>query len=218
MSFSEYFPIFNKLTNEEQSTLINNATLRKIPKGTLLHNGSDDCLGLLLVKKGQLRAYIYSDEGREVTVYRLFERDMCIFSASCMLRSIQFDITIKAEKDTEAWLIPPDVYKKLMDNSVVIANYTNEIMGERFTSVMWLVEQIMFKSFDKRLASFLVDECSIEESAVLKITHEQIASHLGTAREVVTRMLKYFQNEGVVKLTRGAIEIINMEKLNELSE
>lgn len=218
MSFSEYFPIFNKLTNEEQSTLINNATLRKIPKGTLLHNGSDDCLGLLLVKKGQLRAYIYSDEGREVTVYRLFERDMCIFSASCMLRSIQFDITIKAEKDTEAWLIPPDVYKKLMDNSAVIANYTNEIMGERFTSVMWLVEQIMFKSFDKRLASFLVDECSIEESEVLKITHEQIASHLGTAREVVTRMLKYFQNEGVVKLTRGAIEIINMEKLNELSE
>lgn len=218
MSFSEYFPIFNKLTNEEQSTLINNATLRKIPKGTLLHNGSDDCLGLLLVKKGQLRAYIYSDEGREVTVYRLFERDMCIFSASCMLRSIQFDITIKAEKDTEAWLIPPDVYKKLMDNSALIANYTNEIMGERFTSVMWLVEQIMFKSFDKRLASFLVDECSIEESEVLKITHEQIASHLGTAREVVTRMLKYFQNEGVVKLTRGAIEIINMEKLNELSE
>lgn len=218
MSFSEYFPIFNKLTNEEQSILINNATLRKIPKGTLLHNGSDDCLGLLLVKKGQLRAYIYSDEGREITVYRLFERDMCIFSASCMLRSIQFDITIKAEKDTEAWLIPPDVYKKLMDNSAVIANYTNEIMGERFTSVMWLVEQIMFKSFDKRLATFLVDECSIEETSVLKTTHEQIASHLGTAREVVTRMLKYFQNEGIVKLTRGSIEILDMEKLNELSE
>lgn len=218
MSFSEYFPIFNKLTNEEQSTFINNATLRKIPKGTLLHNGSDDCLGLLLVRSGQLRAYIYSDEGREITVYRLFERDMCIFSASCMLRSIQFDITIKAEKDTEAWLIPPDVYKKLMDNSAVIANYTNEIMGERFTSVMWLVEQIMFKSFDKRLATFLVDECSIEETSVLKTTHEQIASHLGTAREVVTRMLKYFQNEGIVKLTRGSIEILDIEKLNELSE
>lgn len=218
MSFSEYFPIFNKLTSEEQSVLLKHATLRKIPKGTLLHNGSDDCLGLLLVRTGQLRAYIYSDEGREVTVYRLFERDMCIFSAACMLRGIQFDITIRAEKDTEAWLIPAEIYKNLMENSAVIANYTNEIMGERFTSVMWLIEQIMWKSFDKRLASFLVDECVIENNKVLKMTHEQIASHLGTAREVVTRMLKYFQNEGVVKLTRGAIEILDMEKLNELSE
>ncbi len=218
MSFSEYFPIFNKLTSEEQSVLLKHATLRKIPKGTLLHNGSDDCLGLLLVRTGQLRAYIYSDEGREVTVYRLFERDMCIFSAACMLRGIQFDITIRAEKDTEAWLIPAEIYKNLMENSAVIANYTNEIMGERFTSVMWLIEQIMWKSFDKRLASFLVDECDIENNKVLKMTHEQIASHLGTAREVVTRMLKYFQNEGVVKLTRGSIEILDMEKLNELSE
>ncbi len=218
MSFSEYFPIFNKLTSEEQSIILKHATLRKIPKGTLLHNGSDDCLGLLLVRTGQLRAYIYSDEGREITVYRLFERDMCILSAACMLRSIQFDITIRAEKDTEAWLIPPEIYKNLMEKSAVIANYTNEIMGERFTSVMWLVEQIMFKSFDKRLATFLVDECNIEESSVLKMTHEQIASHLGTAREVVTRMLKYFQNEGVVKLTRGTIEILDMKKLRELSE
>lgn len=218
MSFSEYFPIFNKLTSEEQSVLLKHATLRKIPKGTLLHNGSDDCLGLLLVREGQLRAYIYSDEGREVTVYRLFERDMCILSASCMLRSIQFDITIKAEKDTEAWLIPPEIYKNLMEKSAVIANYTNEIMGERFTSVMWLIEQIMWKSFDKRLASFLVEESDIENKKVLKMTHEQIASHLGTAREVVTRMLKYFQNEGVVKLTRGAIEILDIDKLNELSQ
>ncbi len=218
MSFSEYFPIFNKLTSEEQATLLKHATLRKIPKGTLIHNGADDCIGLLLMRSGQLRAYIYSDEGREITVYRLFERDMCILSASCMLRSIQFDITIRAEKDTEAWLIPPDIFKNLMENSAVIANYTNEIIGERFTSVMWLIEQIMFKSFDKRLATFLVDECNIEEKKVLKITHEQIASHLGTAREVVTRMLKYFQNEGVVKLTRGTIEILDVKKLVELSE
>jgi len=81
---------------------------------------------------------------------------------------------------------------------------------------MWLMEQIMWKSFDKRLASFLLEESMIENTTVLKITHEVIASHLGSAREVVTRMLKYFQNEGMVKLTRGTIEILNMKKLNEL--
>lgn len=214
MSFQEYFPVFNKLTKEEQDTLLRYAQLKNIPKGTIIHNGGYDCIGLLLIRSGQLRTYIYSDEGREITIYRLFERELCLFSASCMLKSIQFDITITAEKDTEAWLIPTEIYKKLMEKSAVIANYTNEIMGERFTDAMWLIEQVMWKSFDKRLAHFLVNESYIEDSKILKITHEQIASHLGTAREVVTRMLKYFQNEELVKLTRGTIEIVDIKKLN----
>ena len=81
---------------------------------------------------------------------------------------------------------------------------------------MWLMEQIMWKSFDKRLAAFLLEESRLEESPVLKITHEKIAAHLGTAREVVTRMLRYFQSEGMVKLTRGSIEIVDKTKLEQL--
>ena len=133
------------------------------------------------------------------------------------MKSIQFDVTVSAEKDTDAWIVPIGVYQRLMENSAVIANYTNEIMASRFTDVMWLVEQIMWKSFDKRLADFLAEECIIEETDILRITHEQIASHLGTAREVVTRMLRYFQSEGIVKLMRGSIRIIDMEKLSDMS-
>ena len=134
------------------------------------------------------------------------------------MNSIQFDITITAEKDTEFWIIPPEYYKGLMEKSAAVANYTNEIMATRFTDVMWLIEQVLWKSFDRRLAHFLIEESAIENSTVLKTTHEIIASHLGSAREVVTRMLKYFQNEGMVKLTRGTIEIIDMDKLEELDE
>ncbi|MDO4321268.1 MAG: Crp/Fnr family transcriptional regulator [Lachnospiraceae bacterium] len=218
MSFAEYFPIFDKLTREEQAALLDAVTYRKIEKGALVYNGSADCFGVLLLRRGQLRAYICSEEGREVTVYRLFDRDICLLSASCMMRSLQFDITITAEKDTEAWMIPVNVYKNLMERSAVIANYTNEILGTRFTDVMWLVEQILWKSFDKRLAAFLMEESAIEGTDRLRITHEQIASHLGTAREVVTRMLKYFQTEGAVKLTRGLIEITDFERLSGMSE
>lgn len=218
MGFSEYFPVYKKLNTEEQERLNASAVLRTIKKGEIIHTGSSDCLGVLLMRSGQLRAYIVSEEGKEVTVYRLFERDMCLFSASCMLKSIQFDITIVAEKDTEAWLIPADVYQSLMEKSAVIANYTNEVMGTRFTEVVWLVEQVMWKSFDKRLADFLTEECNIEETDQLKMTHEQIASHLGTAREVVTRMLKYFQTEGIVKLSRGTVEVVDREKLEEIRE
>lgn len=218
MALSEYFPIYDKLTKEQQALLDAHASMRTVPPGTILHNGNTTCMGLLVIRDGQLRAYMTSDEGREITLYRLFARDICLFSASCIMNSIQFEITITAEKETEFWIIPPYLYKNLMDNSLAVSNYTNQIMATRFTDVMWLVEQIQWKSFDKRLAHFLLEESSIEQTTVLKITHEKIAAHLGTAREVVTRMLKYFQAEDMVLLTRGTIEIIGEDKLEQLAE
>ena len=216
MEFENYFPIWNQLTADQKNRIQKELITRKVEKGTIIHNGSMDCTGLLLVKSGQLRAYILSDEGREITIYRLFDRDMCLFSASCMMRSIQFDVTIEAEKDTEFWIIPTEIYKSIMEESAPVANYTNELMAARFSDVMWLIEQIMWKSLDKRVASFLLEESSIEESDKLKLTHEAIANHLGTHREVITRMLRYFQSEGMVKLSRGTVTILNKEKLEHL--
>ena len=187
-----------------------------VKKGDVLYGAGADCTGLQLVKCGQLRAFILSDAGREITVYRLFDRDMCLFSASCILRSIQFDVTVTAEKDTELWIISADVYKKIMEESAAAANYTNEIMASRFSEVMWLLEQVMWKSMDKRVAAFLLEEAAIEDTDRLNMTHESIANHLGTHREVITRMLRYFQREGMVSLTRGSVEITDRAKLEEL--
>ena len=213
MNFQDYFPVWNKLNANQQNRILGNLITRNVKKGTILHNGSADCTGLLLVKSGQLRAYILSDEGREITIYRLFDMDICLFSASCIMRSIQFEVTIEAEKDTELWVIPAEIYQSIMEESVAVANYTNELMATRFSDVMWLMEQVMWKSFDSRLAAFLLEESALEESDVLKITQEKIADHLGTAREVVTRMLRYFQGEGAVKLSRGTVEILDRKKL-----
>ena len=218
MDFQNFFPVWSKLTTAQQNLISGHLMSRMISKGTVIHNGSMDCTGLLLVKSGQLRAYILSDEGREITIYRLFDRDMCLFSASCMMRSIQFEIIIEAEKDTDLWIIPVDTYQSIMAQSAPVANYTNELMATRFSDVMWLMEQIMWKSLDKRVAAFLLEEASIEGTNRLKITHEYIANHLGSHREVITRMLRYFQNEGMVKLSRGVVEITDTEKLEELSD
>lgn len=218
MDLSTHFPIWDKLTPAQQKIISQSSQSRSVPRGTVLHNGSVDCLGLLLILSGQLRAYIISDEGREITLYRLFERDVCIFSASCVMSNIQFEVIIEAEKDSEVIVLPPHIYKKLMEESAAVANFSNQIMGSRFTEVMWLIEQIMWKSFDKRLAAFLVEESILDNTDSLKITHEKIANHLGTAREVVTRMLRYFQGEGLVKLSRGTIELTDKKKLEEISE
>ena len=216
MELQSYFPVWDKLTPAQQERLQGSVASRTVKKGTSLHSGSMDCTGLLLVRQGQLRAYILSDEGREITLYRLFDRDICLFSASCMMRSIQFEVMIEAEKDTELWVIPADIYKGITEESAPAANFTNEIMASRFSEVMWLMEQIMWKSFDKRLAAFLLEESTLEEDNTLKLTHETIANHLGTAREVVTRMLRYFQSEGMVNLARGTVEITDANKLEAL--
>ena len=216
MSLANYFPIYNKLTEAEQKLLSRVVIEKKAEKGTILHTGMNDCIGLLVIKSGQIRAYITSDEGREITIYRLFEHDICMLSASCVMNSIQFDITISVEKDAEFFVIPVGTFKKLMDQSLAVSNYMNQVMGTRLSEAMWLIEQVMWKSFDKRLAHFLMEESVLEDTKVLKITHEKIAAHMGSAREVVTRMLKYFQTEELVKLSRGTIEIVDEERLSRM--
>lgn len=216
MEFSFYFPIWNQLDDAQKKLLQQSAVFRQVRKGTVIHNGSENCTGLLLLGSGQLRAYILSDEGREITIYRLLAHDICLFSASCMMNSIQFEISVEAEKDTAFWIIPADIYKKLMLESAAVSNYTNEVMATRFSDVMWLMEQVLWKSFDKRLAEFLLEESNLEGSLVLKTTHEAIGNHLGNPREVVTRMLRYFQSEGMVRLARGTIEITDKGKLGSL--
>ena len=215
MDFPQYFPIWNKLTPAQQQRLLDVTDLQRIKKDTVIHDGSPECKGMVLVKSGQLRAYLLSDEGREITICRFFEMDICLFSASCVMPNMQFDIFIEAEKDTEIWIVPACLYQNLMDESIVIANYSRNLITNHFSDLMWLMEQIMWRSFDKRLASFLLEEAAVEGTDELKITHERIANHMGTAREVVTRMLRYFQSEGMVRLTRGTVVLTDKKKLQK---
>ena len=215
--FAQYFSIWNQMTREQQNRIMQVIDFQKIKKGTIIHDGSPDCLGMLLVRSGQLRAYLLNEEGREITICRFFEMDVCLFTAACVMPNMQFDIFIEAEKDTEIWVIPACLYKNLMDESLVLANYAHDLITNHFSELMWLMEQIMWKSFDKRLARFLLEESTLEESDSLKITHEKIANHMGTAREVVTRMLRYFQSEGMIRLTRGTVDLKDRKRLTALA-
>ena len=206
------------LTDSQRYALQQAIIKKQFSIGESMHSSSDNCSGLFLIHKGQVRAYIISESGKEITLYRLFERDVCIFTASCIMKNIAFDIYIEVEKESEAYLIPTAAFRKVSAESLPVQVFTNNLMASRFSEVMWIMEQALFTSFDKRLASFLLEQLVIEEEDTLMVTHEKIANHLGTAREVVTRMLKYFQNEGIVTLNRGAIEVLDKNKLEQMIE
>lgn len=212
----EAFPFWNQLTQRQQNLLEQSVSSSSYRKGQRLHDGAQDCMGLILVLSGHLRAFILSDAGKEITIYRLFERDICIFSASCMLKNISFDIYIEAAEDSRILLIPTAVYNELNQTCLAVSNFTSQLISSRFSDVMWVMEQVLFMSFDRRLANFLLEQSAIAGSSTFSITHEAIAKNMGSAREVVTRMLKYFQSEGMVSLSRGGITITDPKKLERL--
>lgn len=208
---------YSKLTQAQKDMITQNAVLTHFSKGQSIYCGEYECIGVLIIKSGTVRTFITSDEGREVTLYRLESGDICILSASCILQNIDFDVSINAETECDIIQISSSVFSRLFKENINVELFSYKLTTKRFSDVMWAMQQILFISFDKRLARFLVDECNKTSHTDIHMTHEQIASYLGSAREVVSRMLKYFANEGLVKLSRGNISVIDLDKLNSLT-
>lgn len=216
ITLEEIFPQWEKLTPRQQQLVSAQTRQMHFSRGQLLHRGHNDCLGLLLVRDGQLRVFIESTGGKEVTLYRMFSWDICLFTASCILKNISFEVNVQAERDSDVFVVPAPLYDSLMKESLPVADYTNQLMASHFSDVMWMVEQILFTSFDSRLSAFLLEQSEIESSLSLTITHEEIARNLGSAREVVSRMLKYFADDGLVQLSRGRVTLLDPKRLRAL--
>jgi len=212
----EIFTFWDKLTTQQQNLILNNASAINYKQGENIHGGENDCVGILIIKSGALRTYLLSEDGREITLYRLYKGDVCILSASCILNSITFDVFIDAEQDSEILIVKSSVFADICKNNIYAENFSNFKTAERFSDVMWAMQQILFMSFDKRLAIFILDELSKNKSDSVNMTHEQIAKYIGSAREVVSRMLKYFENEGYVKLYRGGLKVTDKNSLRKI--
>ncbi|PYG87519.1 CRP/FNR family transcriptional regulator [Ruminiclostridium sufflavum DSM 19573] len=212
----ENLTFWHRLNNDEIALLLNNTTGLRYKKGENIHSADNDCIGVLIVKSGELRTYILSEEGKEITLYRLGKGEVCVLSASCLIKDITFDVHIDAEVDTEALLISSYTFSQLQSKNVYIENFVLQTTVSRFSDVMFAMQQILFLSLDKRLAAFLIDEAVKNNSDNIKLTHEQIAKYIGTAREVVTRMLKHFESDGLVSLYRGGVKIADRNEMRKL--
>ncbi|MGI6011140.1 MAG: Crp/Fnr family transcriptional regulator [Ruminococcus sp.] len=206
-------PFWEKLTEDEKKDVEKNSQVLSFGKGVTIHRTDEKCMGVMLLLEGQIRAYVLSEDGREVTLYRLFPDDLCVLSASCVLDAVAFDVQIEAVENSRVILIPISYFKTLMDQNVYVEMYTYKASTERFSDVMWTLQQILFMRADQRLAVFLWDEITKSGKDTVCYTHDQIARYIGSAREVVSRILKYFEQEKAVVLSRGKIQILDRKKL-----
>ena len=214
--YRDIFPFWTEISQSDRDFICQNSYTFTYPKGKNVHDGSE-CSGVILVRGGSLRLFILSDEGRDITLYRLHKGDMCMLSASCVLEAITFDVFIDAEEDSECYVISGPAFAAVAKRSPVVKIFALETAVSRFSDVMWVLQQILFMSMDRRLAIFLSDESARIGSDTITLTHEQIARYMGSAREVVSRMLKYFANEGIVEVSRKGIKILDKKRLRKLA-
>ncbi len=214
--YQEIFPFWEKITDADRDDICRHSSVFTYPKGSNIHDGNE-CSGVILVRSGSLRLYIMSEEGKDITLYRLHTGDMCMLSASCVLQAITFDVLIDAEEDSECYVISGPAFAAVSERNPDIKIFSLETAISRFSDVMWVMQQILFMSMDKRLAIFLSDEAARTGSDTIALTHEQIAKYIGSAREVVSRMLKYFANEGMVAVSRKDIKILDKKRLYDLA-
>lgn len=215
-TLSRAFPFWNDLDDKAKQTMCQQSALFSYPKGAAIHDGQE-CTGVILVKSGCLRVYLLSETGKEVTLYRLNPGDICMLSASCVLQSITFDVFVDAEEDSECLVIASSAFSAVAENYPAVKIFALETAVSRFSDVMWVMQQILFMNFDRRLAIFLLDEMARTGDDTLHLTHEQIARNMGSAREVVSRMLKYFSSEGMTEVSRKGIKILNKQALQQLA-
>lgn len=216
--FAQHFPFWDKLGEEQKKTLCIQTSFGEYDKGANIHGNTGNCTGAILVKSGTLRTYMLSDEGKEITLYRLYPGDICMLSASCVMQSITFDVFVDAETNSEVYIINSGAFSKLMEENVYVENFALRTATERFSEVMWAMQQILFMSFDRRLAVFILEELSKDGGDTIRLTQEQIAKYMGSAREVVSRMLKYFSTEGLVEVSRGGVKVLDMPRLRVIAD
>ena len=216
-NLQKYLSFWDRLTPEQQDLLITHTASAAYAKGETLSSADHECVGILILKHGEIRTYILSESGKEVTLFRMRPGEVCVLSASCLLKSITFDVHIEAEQASEILIMNSAVLAKLIADNIYVELFILRLTTEKFSEVMWAMEQILFLSFDARLARFLLDETAKTGTNTLQLTHEQIAKYIGSAREVVTRMLRYFAEEKAVALARGQVTVLDKKYLQTIA-
>jgi CRP/FNR family transcriptional regulator len=207
------YPMLGELPLSIQKDLLASATLMQIPAGTIVFDEQQVCQGFPMLLSGTIRVLKASQNGRELQLYRVVPGESCILTSSCLLGKARYQARGIAEQDLEMVFLPSTLFYSLMASHDAFRLYIFNLFAERLTDLMQLVSAVAFQKLDQRLAALLIGK-----TAPIHITHQALADELGSVREMISRLLKNFSEQGWIKLGREQIEIIDPAALKKLSE
>ena len=214
--YLETLPFWNDLSKEEKENILSFSIVQSYKKGSFIHTQEDTCLGLIYVLEGDIRVYMVSEEGKEITLYHIKENEVDVLSASCVVNQITFDTELIAKEDSTLLIVPVTILSPLKDSNIHVRSYIYEVLAERFSDVMWTLQQVLFLKMDQRIATYLLDVSNTSNSLSIHTTHEEIAQEINSAREVVARVMKHLQDDGLIEMKRGVITILDKKRLLQL--
>ena len=194
--------------------LLASAQIVKLEQGRFVFHAGDMCEAFLLLLNGEVRVQLTSAGGREITLYRIGRGGSCILTTSCLLSNENYPAEAIAESDVEALAIPISSFQDALEESHWFRWFVFDGFSMRLTSVIQKIEHIAFTSIDARLAAVLLE---LDRKGIQKITHQDIAVELGTAREVVSRHLKRFESHGWVQLGRGKVTLVDRDRIEAMT-
>lgn len=203
------FPFLAEASRDVQQSFFSNAIYQKIPENNFICMDGQSCGFLPLVHSGVARVYKASDSGREITLYRIYPGGVCILTGSCILNGRVFPAYAVAETEVEGFVVPSQIYRVWMEQYRAWQNFIFAAFADRMSILVETVEEAIFGRLDSRVANLLLELPRENPRQTITTTHEAIATELGSSREVVSRLLKGFEREGLVELGRGTIRIVD---------
>ncbi len=213
----QQYPFFSNLPQSIFEELEHNALLIHLRKGETVFWEGDQCRNFALLLSGVVRVFKIGESGHEITLYRFRQGGGCILTASSILNNSTFPAVARVDRPAEALIIPASLIREWIGKYEEWRNFICGLLASRLSDVITTVEEIAFKRMDIRIARYIINALE-ENKSYLKATHQQIADELGTAREVVSRILKDYEMEGLIKLKRGEIELKDLKKIRKITE
>lgn len=211
-------PFWSKLSEGEKAAAQRGLTQHTYEKGAYILGFRDACLGMVYIQKGSIRVFITSEEGREVTLFHISEGECCVFSSACAIGGITLDVQMVAENEVELSAVHAGTVAELMESNIHFKCFVYELATARYSTVVWVMQQILFSHFDERMARLLLSLYEKTGNKTIRMTQEAMAQEVNSAREVVARMLRQFASDGWIELKRGAVVLKNLEALKNIAE
>ena len=220
LSILSAFDFFQKAPASLKMEMEAAARTAMLDAGAFFYHEGDHCPQFALVGSGNIRVFKISEHGRQITLYHLREGETCLVNMLCAFLDQPSPASAQAETEVNALLIPAATFREWVKTTDIIRNHVFERMSSRIVEVMMLVEEVAFRRMDRRVAAFLLQRFQDSDTGqpVITTTHEDIAAELGSAREVVSRVLKEFERLGAIGITRGRLELRNAAVLRELGD